>query len=235
MNIKTETKNFLKNAVDVASLLGIEAVVIDEISLRGSEQINGVCMILPTPGLDLELPPLGITRISVLKARLNMFENCDIKYTTTENSDNTKFISFLDFSKGRSKASYKCGNPAGIKAAKAINDSVVFSFLADQDDIVMISRAVNGMKATNMTFVSEDDNVFVKFSDTDGDVFTQELKGTLENSEDTSLGKTYAAKKIKSVFNILDSNVEEYKIEITKRGVFKITIKGIPVYIFPEK
>ena len=238
MKLTAFSKAFLKNAINVSSVLGIEAFVIDGISLRGSDQSRGIAMILSTDGLEFGFNNLGVSRIPILKSRLTLLENAEVEFHTIDKGNDTLYVSTLEFSKGRTKTSFRCADPTTIKAAKSINDPVVFSVTATKEDIEMICRAIGSLKAEYATVTSDDDmNCSFKMSDTDGDGFTHVLANKMELVDDAqgSLAKSYRTDVLRPILQAAIGNgASEVTLEFTKRGPIRLLVSEIPVYIFPK-
>lgn len=230
----------LNDAITVATILGIERVVIDNHSLRGESQDNGTMLLFPFPqGTELEFGAMGISRVPVLRARMRLLGDEGIvtpEYKVRDSGE--KFIFRLGLSKSRTKIDFKCADPAQIRAPKAFNDPEHFGFSVSAEDITMMLAAKTAMQADTVSFISSDSKtVSYSVHASEGDVLAHELDTSLDIKEDVD---TFTfSYKTKILFPVLkeimdvakDGNVD---IVITRRGILKIEVKDIPIYVFPE-
>ncbi len=234
------TVSLLQSAIEVATILGIEKMVIDSHSVRGESKDNGTFMLLPfPPDMELEFGSIGITRIPVFNQRMKLIgEQGSLTPDYKDRDSGDKFVFRIVLKKGRTKIDFKCADPAHIRAPKAFNDPEYFSFTVTPDDIDLMLKAKAAMQSENVTFASKDGKV-VKFSisASEGDVLDHELESELDTKTPT---ETFASSyKSKILFPVLRSIIDDAKQEavtvtLTKRGIMKIDVNDIPTYIFPE-
>jgi hypothetical protein len=230
----------LQDAIDTGTILGIERMVIDSHSLRGESQDNGTMMLLPFPaGTELEFGAMGISRISVLKARLRLLANegtITPEFKVRDSGD--QFVFRLALKKGKTTIDFKCADPAQIKAPKGFNDPDYFGFAFSADDIKLMLSAKSAMQADTVTFASKDGKtVAFSISASEGDALTHTLECELDSKTTT---ETFAASyKTKILFPVLKEIMDAAKeadvdVVLTRRGIMKIEVNMIPVYVFPE-
>lgn len=239
MKLKKETQLLIKNAVDVASTLGIESIVMDGISLRGENKELGVVIIMPTKDLELGIDAIGIGNVPSLKTRLHLLDDSEIKIDRMERYTEEVMVGKLTMTTGRTKVTFKCADPKMISAPKIINDPVFYKMLMKDTDVETSVKGITTMGSDFVTFISEDDNVSIKISDKNGDMFTHDLDTEFEivDPSAAALAKTYKAKTLKTIFTnyIRKDDYDILPIMITKRGVMKLTVLGLGIYLFPER
>lgn len=234
------TVSLLNDAISTARILGIEKLVVDSHSLRGESQENSTFMLLPFPAdTELEFGSIGISRISVLQSRLKLLGNDGAivpEYKARDSGD--QFVFRLVLKKNKTNIDFKCADPTHIRAPKGFNDPEHFGFSVSEDDINLMLSAKAAMQSDSVTFASTDGKV-VKFSisASEGDALVHELESDLDTKSST---ETFAASyKSYILFPVLKEVKDAAKdadvdIALTKRGILKITVNGIPTYIFPE-
>ena len=130
MKITKNTQTIIKNAVDIATTLGIENLVIDKISLRGENKELGIVLLLPTKNIELEFDAIGLGRISLLKSRMQMLNDAQIEFDLMDKGQQDVIVSNLKLISGRTKIGFKCSDPTRINAPKSINDTVFYEILS---------------------------------------------------------------------------------------------------------
>lgn len=234
------TLTLLQDALDTATMLGIERLVIDNLSLRGESQDNGTLMLLPFPdGTELDFGSMGIGRVPVLKARLKLLgADGTITPEYKQRDSGEQFVFRLELKKNKTKIDFKCTDPAQVRAPKAFKDPDAFGFQFTAEDIKMMVSAKAAMQADTVTFRSGDNGtVNYTISASEGDALVHELESGLDIKTTTD---TFAASyKTKILFPVLKEISDAAKeapvdVVVTKRGILKIEVNGIPAYVFPE-
>lgn len=234
-----ETQTIIKNAVDIATTLGIESLVIDSFSLRGENKELGIAIIMPTKDVTLEFEAIGIGRVPLLKSRMQLLEKSDITFDVFKKDEETNIVANLAFVQGRTKLAFKCSDPKMIQAPKVINDPIFYEMQFNDEDVKTAINGIGTMSSEAINFSNTDDTIFLKISDSEGDTFSHELESKLVLLDDTalSLNKSYKAKTLRTIFtNYIrkdDNNI--LLVSITRRGVMRISVLGMFIYMFPER
>lgn len=233
------TVSILQDALNTATMLGVERLVIDSLSLRGESQENGTLMLLPFPdGTELDFGAIGIGRVSVLKARMKLLSDGSITPEYKQRDSGEKFVFRLELKKNKTKIDFKCTDPSQIRAPKAFKDPDAFGFQFTAEDIKLMVSAKSVMQADTVTFKSSDTNgVNYTISASEGDALVHELDSTLDTLTDTdSFLVSYKTKILFPVLKEISEDAKDSAVEviITKRGILKIEVNGIPAYVFPE-
>lgn len=229
----------LDDAITVATILGIERVVIDSHSLRGESQDNGTMLLFPFPsGTELEFGAMGISRVPVLKARLRLLgDDGTITPEYKVRDSGERFIFRLSLKKGKTKIDFKCADPAQVRAPKAFNDPDYFGFTFSADDIKLMLAAKSAMQADTVSFISDGSSVSYSVNASEGDALVHELDSVLDikDSSDT-FTVSYKAKILFPVLKEIMDAAKEGNVEVvlTRRGILKIEVNDIPIYVFPE-
>lgn len=234
------TISLLQDAIDTATKLGIERIVIDNLSLRGESQENATLMLLPFPdGTELDFGSIGIGRVPVLKARMKLLgSDGTITPEYKQRDSGEQFVFRLELKKNKTKIDFKCTDPAQVRAPKAFKDPDAFGFQFTSEDIQLMISAKAAMQADTVTLGTKDGKVVnYSISATEGDALVHELTSDLDIKTST---ETFSASyKTKILFPVLKEISDEAKdgpveVVVTKRGILKIEVNGIPSYIFPE-
>lgn len=239
MKITKETQKIIRNAVEIATTLGVESLVMDTFSLRGENKELGIAIIMPTKDMELEFDAIGLGRIGLLKTRLQMLSDAEIQFDVMNKDSEDKVVSNLKMVSGRTKIGFKCHDPKLINAPKAINDPVFYEMHLSSADVETIVKGIATMSSETVNFSTEKETIFVKISDVQGDMFTHELDTSVDIKDDTacSLSKTYKSKTLRTIFTnyIRKDDNHILPISITRRGVMRISVLGMNIYLFPER
>lgn len=230
----------LQDAIDTATMLKIERMVIDSHSLRGESQENGTFMLLPFPAdTELEFGAMGISRIDVLNARMKLVGadgTVTPDYKVRDSGD--KFVFRLQLKKGKTTIDFKCADPSQIRAPKGFNDAESFGFKFTAADIALMLRGKAAMQADKVTFQSKDgQTVNYTISASEGDALVHQLDSELDIKTQTeTFAASYSTKILFPVLKEISDAAKEADVEVvlTKRGILKIEVNGIPSYVFPE-
>ncbi len=230
----------IQDAIDTARALGIERMVIDSLSLRG-ESDDGTAMIFPFPdGTELEFGSIGINRISVLRERLRLLgPDGTVTPEYKQRDSGEQFVFRLVLKQGKTSVEFKCADPSRIKAPKFMNDPELFAFSITAQDINLMLKAKSAMQVEYVTFSSKDGSS-VQFSVTasEGDTLTHELESTLDTkTSETTFASMFKTKFLFPVLKEISDAAKEAPVDVilTKRGIMKIEVNGIPAIVFPEK
>lgn len=237
--ITKETESIIRNAVDIASTLGIESIVMDGFSLRGENKELGIAIIMSTKDLNLEFDAIGIGRVNLLKSRLQLLQSAKIEFDCMPKDDESTVVSNLKIISGRTKIGFKCQDPRKIVAPKGIADPIFYKMELKDEDIQLIIKGISTMSSDTMHFNTDAQKISVSISDIEGDIFSHQLDGTVTIVDDSapSLSKSYRSKTLKTIFTnyIRKDDNEVLPISITRRGVMCIQVLGMNIYLFPER
>lgn len=238
--LSSGTFSLIQDAIDVASMLNIDRFVIDSHSLRGHSQENGTILLLPFPDdTELEFGAMGISRVTELKSRLRLLgDSAKVIPDYKERDSGDKFVFRLNIKHNKTKVEFKCADPAQIRAPKAMNDPDHFVFTFTNEDVALMLKSKSAMGADTVSFVSKDGkSVTFSVMGSEGDALTHELSTEVEVKADADeFNFIYKTKILFPVLKeVLDATKKsEVEVAVTRRGVMKMSIIDIPVFIFPE-
>lgn len=241
MELNKETISFLQRMIKVAKILKIENIVLDNECCRGHLQEEGVMIIERDSKPKFDFVAMGITRISVLDARLALITRNEfiIEAELKEKENGTSFISKLLLSNERTDVEFKCSDPNFIKAPKLLKDPVTHWFDLTAESIDLLVNAQSAVRGESVTFKgSVKSGVLAKLSDSEGDSLNHILTDTLEVAPGVEVEKISFPYKNAIIIPILKQfkdEEEKIRINITSRGILNVKVNDITVYIAPEK
>jgi hypothetical protein len=131
------------------------------------------------------------------------------------------------------KVDFRCANPKTLLLPKAMNDAMKYQINITPETVQFLTRSEAAMKMDYITFVSSDANVRFEIVDNNQDVlshvFDEQAKNLLGGS-DTSFVCRYPMKVVLSLFKKATDGV----CFIGQRGMMKIAISGLDLYVLPQ-
>ena len=228
MQISSDQLNNIKTALQVATIGGIESIIIEDGVLRGVNDSKSFAIIS-----DSKIPKftqkIGVTRLSTLLKRLGLFNQ-----DTTVNAKETDRgeISVLEFSSGRNKMQFRCTSCMLIKAPKSINDTAKFALTLTEEEATMLVNSIRVMSCKKLLLIVDAaGSARFEVKDESNDLFKLELSNPIvADNTVASCIFSYPADMIVSVFGKLDKDTP---IIIGDMGTVKTFISGHEVTVLP--
>lgn len=228
MLISSEQLNEIKTALQVATIGGIESIIIEDGFLRGVNDSKSFAIIS-----DNKIPnfpqKIGVTRLSTLLKRLGLFtQDTSVNAKETDRGE----ISMLEFSSGRNKMQFRCTSSMLIKAPKSINDTAKFALVLSTDEASTLVNSVRVMGSKKILLII-DANKQARFEvkDESNDMFKFDLSNPIVADTDvSSCIFSYPSDMIVSVFSKLD---KEAPVIVGEMGTIKTFISSHEVTILP--
>lgn len=189
-----ELVNFFENIISVCSAVNIENVIIEDGMIRGINEDKS-CVILSSSNLpDFGSSKLGLARMSVLAARINVLKNSKDFTIEAEVNSKTDEITHLRLTGGGAKVQFRCAAPSIIRAPKAVNDAPCWRLEVSKEQAEMIISAVRVMGAKTVVVAKKGAAAIVECSDTNNDVFSIKLETAPEwvNEESSDPAPAFA-------------------------------------------
>jgi len=237
----------LIDSVEVAGLLGINSIVLDEHSVRGRHAEAGTIFVMTfDDGTKWDFGAIGVTRIPELSKRLNLMrtrgDNFTIEAELKTRGEDITYAGRLTLKHAKTKVEYKCGDPTLIKAPKGLQDEEHFTCALSRDDIKFIKSASSAMGAEKLIFSNpkDNDNFVISIPNKEDEKIVHETDGIVGYLADaTSFSFAYTSdiliKAINSMEKILrKEDLDALQMTITRRGVLTFPVKGITTYIIPS-
>ena len=131
----------------------------------------------------------------------------------------------------------RCGKPSiniKHKLPKKFSDPIYYEFELDKQELKILKQGLSAMGAEHFEIKSDDgETVTIRIVDIEGDVLKKELDSELtivDADADEEMNFSYI---FKILLPLLTRAVEEgSKIEISRKGVIRLIIAGLSIYIF---
>lgn len=235
------TLAYIQTVVQTAKLVGIESIIIEPGRVRAVDDNKSV-IILQTDGVPpMSFGAIGLNRTDVFSSRLEIAKSAgkfEVEATTEsvenkETKQSETFARALRFKGKGVKIDYRCANPTLMKIPKALNDSMVFTFNMTPEAVLMLTKGHSAMACDEVMFTGTiKDGVSLEMRDINGDVMSYVISDTVngEDKQSTAFKHNYPVKILLSLFKVVPSS----EINISTRGIMRITINDLNLYIMPR-
>ena len=236
MKLSVESIANLEKVLATCGIAGIDAIVIEEDSLRGVNE-DKTCVIIanqPHPGVPKikEGYKMGLSRLGVLSNRLSLFK-ADPQTTVDAKENERGEIASLEIASPSAKVQFRCTASALIKAPKRVNDNVKHNVTVQKEQIPFILSGAKSMSAKRVVIASKNDGLFFEFTDTNQDTFSVKVA--------ESAGEVFAHHFPADVFLPLiraavnnNADDETISIEIGEVGTINIVVNGFTLTVLPQ-
>jgi hypothetical protein len=246
MKFSKDLVDYIRNVIKVARLAGIESVAIERIDPPRGETKNVIVraidenktvVICHTDTISECLPVhgIGIGRLDLFSSRLALVMDRPGFVTEAEviSKDGQDQVSRITFKAQGIKVDYRCANTVTIRAPKAINDPIKYEFTLDTDSIDTLIKAQNAMGVDFVTVISnESKGMCFELMDANKDIFSHEFSAqavSIVDRDDVEFVHRYP---IKSLIPLIKQN-SPHTIQVSERGIMKIDVSGINVFVLP--
>lgn len=233
MKLTSQDTSRLTSILSTCAIGGIESVIIEEGRVRGVND-DKTCVIIS----NFEVPNfpqrIGLTRLSSLRQRLDLFANNPATVIDAKESDRGD-ISSIDISAGKNKVQFRCTSATLIKAPKSINDTAVARVFVKKDEMKMILNAIKVMGSKKVLLaIKKDRTVSFTLADATNDGFDSTLETPVEYlSEETmnSVVHYYAADIFAAVMRN-DSDTTSFDVGAV--GTINVSVNGHAITLLPQ-
>lgn len=237
MQVDKPTLQYLENLVSTAGMFGIDSMIIEPGRVRGLHE-DGTSAILHTDNVpDLDFKSVGLNRVGLFSSRYNMAKGSD-DFTvdvTPNDKDDPQFARALTMKAKGFKVDYRCANPATIRAVKAFaGDYPKYKARMHPEAVVYMIKGTSAMQVDEATIFGSQQRVGLKMIDINGDeleyIFGENVDLLQGDEKEFSFSHRYPVKLLQTMFKgHSDSN-----FIITHRGLLRMPVNGLDVYVFPR-
>ena len=210
----------------------IDAVIIEDGVIRGINEARTCAIISSVNVPNLGNQKMGMTRLSALKARLDLLgDGAAVDAKETDRGE----ISQLEMSSGKNRAQYRCTSSALIKAPKSINDTPVYAVQINKEQLQLVFYGLRVYGAKTVCVAIRKDGVTsIEAKDTNNDVFSVTLDTVAEmvgGDGADSVANYYAA----DVFSaLLKAPQDAVSIIIGAAGTLTVTVNEHCMTVLPQ-
>jgi hypothetical protein len=225
----------LKDLLSICALADIDSIIISDGTVRGANK-EKTCAIISSVNVPKLSQKIGLSRISALRARMDLFSAKDAVIDAKETDRGE--ISQLEISAGKNKVQFRCTSTALIKAPLNINDRHDFSIFMMKDEVKMILDGIRVMGAKKIILSLTKNGVNIKISDESNDALNVQLETPAsvehEDVEDESIMVTYSTAIFPAILKAAAQNMDLVTISICQRGTAMIQVAGQNLALLPD-
>lgn len=221
----------LGEAVDVAKMLGIEAVMLSEGKIRGVKSTMDAAIIAD---LELDIPhaiQIGVGRVNEFSNRASQFESCEAELKVNERNEATSVI----FKTKNAKMEFRCAAASMIRFPKSIDDETGTIITITPDEAKLLNRAISSMGSEHVVIqLTRNGNIRFEIVDDVKDCFELVLENNadIQNEDVESFVFTYLSKLFTKI--LTSKNNENIEMRIGVGGSLTVNTKGYDVILFSQ-
>lgn len=233
MKLNNDVINFIQKVVETSQLVNISNVIIEPTFVRAIDDNKSVVIFQPLTHSVLSDNSIGLTRINIFSSRLEISKsqtnfNAEATIHETEN-----FIKIITMKSAGTKIEYRCAKPSTIQAPRQIHDEMITRISLDSEAVSLLQKSQVAMDNAETVTIINNDVVSFEVVDINGDVFNHTFTKpavAIEGNDSIKFAHKYSIKTLLALFKKDVNNT----VEIGKRGILRITINGLDVYVLPR-
>ncbi len=234
-----EQTKLLQTTVTVASTLNIESVVIRDDIIFGMDDTQST-LILDKTHTNIFKSPIVLTRVPVIKQRLNLIEKQGpfvILYDENIPDSKSKdaFIKKIQLANKRTTVDFRCGGLSRVNVRTNLHDPKIASLNITKEIKEFISEAKACTEGDKIVFTfDEDSGLTLSFPpDSQGDTIEQSIDSNLVTLVSKIKGKIAFKYRVVDIIMALKSG--SGVIDIGEKGFISTQISNIASHVFPKK
>lgn len=232
MILKRDDVSKLGIVLHVANIAGFESLILEEGRVRALNE-SKTCALVASEGGPVLPQKMGLSRLSALRSRLELFSAEGLQINAVESSRSE--IAQLELSSGKSKAQFRCTSTALISAPQSINDEPAAVLSVSGQEIKLLLDAVRAMGSKLVRIaVNENGRVKIEVSDSTNDVFSAELESAAEfiNSSDSNTF-SYSTDVLCPILRACNDRTAT-DLVIGEKGTLSVSLLGFPLTLLPQ-
>lgn len=241
MKLSTDAINNLNLLIQTTFLAGISKLIIDSNKICGINDQQTVAIITSNNVPDFQGKKIGISRLNMLDARMNLVKSVgDLNIDATE-SNNGQEISILDISSGKTKAQFRCSSMDNVKGVpKNIADNLVWEIQISNKLLPTLNQGFTAMSSENIIIASKDGkNVSFEYVDSNKDIFTMDGDGDIkwigDGDAQSSFCQKYPTKAFLSLLKEISKTSDTITMKIGAGGILQLMVNGFDFFVIPAK
>jgi hypothetical protein len=237
MKVDQQSLAYIENVVTTARLVGIDGIIIEKDRVRAVDEDSTVILLHTTNVPELPFGSIGLNRTDVFSSRYAIARSIDNfeMDVIVDGPEDARYARALTMKAKGTKIDYRCANPATIRAPKALNDAVKYRVRMHPEAVLHMQKGASAMESDELTMIGSKDSVSFEVSDINGDKLSFKFGDTVDNvqPDDTSDPKFANRYPIKLLQTLFKANPDGYFF-VTSRGMLKVSVNGLDVYVLPR-
>jgi hypothetical protein len=236
MKLTTKDTAALNALLFTCNICDFESVIIENGIARAANE-SKTCAFIS----DFEIPnfsqTIGLTRISALRQRLDIFAGNNNTEIDAKESDKGE-ISSLEISAGKNKVQFRCTSTQLIKAPKSINGNLVNRVGVKKEELKMVFSAIKAMGAKKILLtIRQNGEVSFRVSDATNDDFVVSLDEKVQRLSDESMDSTAHYYDAAIFSNVFKPSYDEFSVisfDVGDVGIIQLKVNGHNVVLIPQ-
>lgn len=228
---------YFETIVDVAKTAGIDNIIIEKDKVRAIDDDKTVVIFQEKDVPKLPFGTIGLNRISVFGSRYDIAKaakDFEVLATIDDTADDEpSFVRSLLLKGKGVKVDYRCANPKTISAPKALNDTITHKVRMNGDAVQMLTKGQSAMSADEVAFIGGKDGVTLEIKDNNSDVLSYAIADKVELENGHKIADFVHRYPIKTIVPLFKQNPDG-DFYLSSRGMLKIIVNGITVFVLPR-
>jgi hypothetical protein len=240
VQLSTDAIHKLDKLISTGVIAGLKKLVIEPTRIRGIDEKQQVVLITENGVPDLGGKQIGINRIDVLVARMNLVKTAgDLVIDATDSTQNTTDIALLDIASGKTKAQFRCASVEAVKGVpKTITDTLVWEIRISSKILPTVGSAVTAMGSDTITIASKDGKtVSLECIDSGKDVFTTALEDPAiwigAAAPGAAFCEKYPAKVLLALLKEASRTNDPVTLKIGEGGILSLKVGELDFSVLP--
>jgi hypothetical protein len=237
MKIDQTSLAFIQKVVDTASLVKIDNIIIEPGKVRAIDEDRTVVIFHDQKIPDMPFGSIGLNRIGVFSNRYDLarsIDGFDMEAVVESSNPQNVFCRALVMKAKSVKIDYRCANPLTIQAPKTLNDAAKYRIAMTPQAVSMMKRGQTAMSSDEIKFIGGPDGVLLEMSDVNSDALTFKFADKIEVLDDEGTEPNFQHKyPIKTLLPLFSAD-PDVRFCITGRGMIKIVVNNLDVYVVPR-
>lgn len=231
----------LSSLLKLASIIGIERLVIGNDMIRGMDEGRTAGIVMSTINadgskeIDLNSKTVAITRVKMLLSRFNVIKTQgDLKIETEENGND---IVSLNLSGGKSKTTFRCATVDSVKGVpKSASDVMTWEIEIPSSFVTTLVQADASIASDGIKFDSDNTKLNITMTDANNDNINFEFD---ENDPVKLIGtgsnfsNKYPSKSVITLFKEAAKFNDTIKLKMGIGGLLMVNINSFEFFIVP--
>jgi len=235
MQLTSDLIEFIENVVKTAQSVNIEDVLIDAENgaVRGIDEDRTVVLFQDADVPEFPVGAIGLKRLSIFLNRLGIVKgregfSLDAEIVTR---DDVEYVNAFHMKSADTKVGFRCANPETIKAPKQINDDIIYRVQLNAEAVSVLQKGYGAM-GTETVSVIGGDGVAFELEDMNEDVMRHVFA-----AESIQLGEatgSFTHKYPVSTLLALFKQNPDGEFEVGAKGILRISVNGLSIYVLPQ-
>lgn len=237
MKVDQASLAYIENVVATAHLIGIDNIIIEPDRVRAVDEDSTVILLQTTDVPQMPFGSVGLNRINIFSSRYAIAKTVDNfeMDATVDGPEGATYARALTMKAKGIKIDYRCANPATIRAPKGLNDAVKYKARMLPEAVLHMHKGASAMEADELTMIGTKDSISFEMADINGDKLTYKFGDSVDTVQpddkaDPKFTHRYPVKLLQTLFK---GHSDSY-FYVTSRGMMKLTVNNLDVYVLPR-